>query len=180
MDIKFTWPPLYEELAKALLRYKEDRTELVEWIYDDLGKVTGADGQSLVAYLKQKDGSKILDIDPFSVFAIFNRNTSWGNRTELLNHFKKKLGLTLDIPTDFNGIPTVDARRSFFFSWKSDNSKVIHDLWQLFEIVISNHNISDHDISEAFDQVLENGMPKYSLTMCLFWICPEKYLALDL
>lgn len=174
MDSKFTWVPLYEELAQALLRYKEDRTELVEWIYGDLGKVTRSDGQSLVAYLKQKDGSKILDIDPFSVFAIFNRNTSWGNRTELLNHFKKKLGLTLDIPTDFNGIPTVDARRSFFFSWKSDNSKVIHDLWQLFEKVIS-----DHDISEAFDQVLENGMPKYSLTMCLFWICPEKYLALD-
>lgn len=179
MDSKFTWTPLYKELAESLLRYKDDRTELVEWIYDDLGKVTGADGQSLVAYLKQKDGSKILDIDPFSVFAIFNRNTSWGNRTELLNHFKKKLGLALDIPTDFNGIPTVDARRSFFFSWKSDNSKVIHDLWQLFEKVISNHNISDHDISEAFDQVLENGMPKYSLTMCLFWICPEKYLALD-
>lgn len=179
MDSNFTWTHLYEELAHALLRYKEDRTELVEWIYDDLGKVTGADGQSLVAYLKQKDGSKILDIDPFSVFAIFNRNTSWGNRTALLNHFKKKLGLTLDIPTDFNGIPTVDARRSFFFSWKSDNSKVIHDLWQLFEKVISNHNISDHDISEAFDQVLENGMPKYSLTMCLFWICPKKYLALD-
>lgn len=174
MDSKFTWVPLFEELAQALLRYKEDRTELVEWIYEDLGKVTRSDGQSLVAYLKQKDGSKILDIDPFSVFAIFNRNTSWGNRTELLNHFKKKLGLNLDIPTDFNGIPTVDARRSFFFSWKSDNSKVIHDLWQLFEKVISNH-----DISEAFDQVLENGMPKYSLTMCLFWICPEKYLALD-
>lgn len=174
MDSKFTWVPLYEELAESLLRYKEDRTELVEWIYGDLGKVTRSDGQSLVAYLKQKDGSRIIDIDPFSVFAIFNRNTSWGNRTELLNHFKKKLGLTLDIPTDFNGIPTVDARRSFFFSWKSDNSKVIHDLWQLFEKVIS-----DHDISEAFDQVLENGMPKYSLTMCLFWICPEKYLALD-
>ena len=174
MDSKFTWVPLYEELAQALLRYKEDRTELVEWIYEDLGKVTRADGQSLVAYLKQKDGSKILDIDPFSVFAIFNRSTSWDNRTELLTHFKKKFRLTSTIPSDFNGIPTVDARRSFFFSWKSDNSKVIHDLWQLFEKVIS-----DHDISEAFDQVLENGMPKYSLTMCLFWICPEKYLALD-
>lgn len=174
MDSKFTWVPLYEELAQALLRYKEDRTELVEWIYGDLGKVTRSDGQSLVAYLKQKDGSRIIDIDPFSVFAIFNRSTSWENRTELLTHFKKKFRLTSTIPTDFNGIPTVDARRSFFFSWKSDNSKVIHDLWQLFEKVIS-----DHDISEAFDQVLENGMPKYSLTMCLFWICPEKYLALD-
>ena len=60
MDSKFTWVPLYEELAQALLRYKEDRTELVEWIYEDLGKVTRADGQSLVAYLKQKDGSSIL------------------------------------------------------------------------------------------------------------------------
>lgn len=174
MDSKFTWVPLYEELAQALLRYKEDRTELVEWIYEDLGKVTRSDGQSLVAYLKQKDGSRIIDIDPFSVFAIFNRSTSWENRTEMLTHFKNKFRLTSTIPSDFNGIPTVDARRSFFFSWKSDNSKVIHDLWQLFEKVIS-----DHDISEAFDQVLENGMPKYSLTMCLFWICPEKYLALD-
>lgn len=174
MDSKFTWVPLYEELAQALLRYKEDRTELVEWIYEDLGKVTRADGQSLVAYLKQKDGSRIIDIDPFSVFAIFNRSTSWENRTKLLTHFKKKFRLTSTTPSDFNGIPTVDARRSFFFSWKSDNSKVIHDLWQLFEKVIS-----DHDISEAFDQVLENGMPKYSLTICLFWICPEKYLALD-
>lgn len=174
MDSKFTWVPLYEELAQALLRYKEDRTELVEWIYEDLGKVTRADGQSLVAYLKQKDGSRIIDIDPFSVFAIFNRSTSWENRTKQLTHFKKKFRLTSTIPSDFNGIPIVDARRSFFFSWKSDNSKVIHDLWQLFEKVIS-----DHDISEAFDQVLENGMPKYSLTMCLFWICPEKYLALD-
>lgn len=174
MDSKFTWVPLYEELAQALLRYKEDRTELVEWIYGDLGKVTRSDGQSLVAYLKQKDGSRIIDIDPFSVVAIFNKNISWDNRTELLKHFKNKFGLISEFPTDFNGIPTVDARRSFFFSWKSDNSKVIHDLWQLFEKVISNH-----DISEAFDQVLENGMPKYSLTMCLFWICPEKYLALD-
>lgn len=41
MDSNFTWTHLYEELAHALLRYKEDRTELVEWIYDDLGKVTG-------------------------------------------------------------------------------------------------------------------------------------------
>jgi len=89
MDSKFTWVPLYEELAQALLRYKEDRTELVEWIYEDLGKVARADGQSLVAYLKQKDGSRIFDIDPFSVFAIFNRSTSWDNRTELLTHFKK-------------------------------------------------------------------------------------------
>lgn len=29
MDNKFIWTPLYKELAKALLRYKENRTALV-------------------------------------------------------------------------------------------------------------------------------------------------------
>lgn len=114
MDSKFTWAPLYKELAKALPRYKEDRTALVKWIYDDLGKVTTAGRQSLVAYLKQKDGSKIIDIDPFSVVAIFNRNISWDNRTELLKHFKNKFGLTSAIPTDFNGIPTVNPMHFIF------------------------------------------------------------------
>ena len=73
----FSWTPLYIELASKLLAYKDNRTVLVKWIYDDLGKVTRDDGKSLVAYLKMKDGSKIKDIDPFSVFGIFNRSTSW-------------------------------------------------------------------------------------------------------
>ena len=63
MDNKFTWIPLYKELASALLVYKDNRNKLVDWIYSDLGKVTRDDGKSLVNYLKQKDGSKIIDID---------------------------------------------------------------------------------------------------------------------
>lgn len=37
---KFTWVPLYKETAKALLRYKDNRTKLVNWIYSSLGQVT--------------------------------------------------------------------------------------------------------------------------------------------
>ena len=174
MEEKFTWIPLYKELAKALLQYKDDRSSLVQWIYSDLGKVTRADGQSLVAYLKMKDGSQIEDIDPFSVVAIFNRSTTWENRTALLTKFKEKLGLSSPIPTDFNGIPTLDARRSFFFSWEGDNEKVILDLWNLFEKIVTGE-----DAEAAFNQVQANGMARYSLTMCLFWIAPDIYLSLD-
>lgn len=74
MDSKFSWVPLYEELATKLLIYKDDRTPLVDWIYKELGTVTRDDGKSLVNYLHLQDGSKIVDIDPFSVFGIFNRN----------------------------------------------------------------------------------------------------------
>lgn len=170
----FTWIPLYKELAAALLRYRIDRSELVSWIYDDLGQITRTDGGSLVAYLHEKNGDNIKDIDPFSVYAIFNRNLRLENRTELLQKFKEHLGLASEVPTDFNGIPTLDARRAFFFSWNDDNAKVIQDQWTLFEKVVNNE-----DIEEAFNQVLDNKMPKYSLTMALYWIAPERFLSLD-
>ena len=165
---------MYKELSKALLKYKTDRRPLVKWIYDELGKVKREDGQSLVNYLKQKDGSKIIDIDPFSVLGIFNRNLSWGKRTEFLQKFKEFFSLQSEVPTDFNGIPTLDPRRAFFFSWESNNDIVIRDQWILFEKVVN-----DEDIESAFNHVIENGMPKYSLTMCLYWIRPDKYISLD-
>lgn len=171
---KFTWVPIYKELASALLKYKDNRTELVNWIYSDLSQVTRGDGRSLVAYLHEKDNSKIKDIDPFSVFAIFNRSLKRKNRTEFLHRFKSFMGLSSDVPSDYAGIPIIDSRRAFFFSWEKDNDMVIKDLWALFEKVVKGV-----DASTTFNKVLENGMPKYSLTMCLFWICPDDYLALD-
>ena len=175
MDSKFSWVPLFEELAKKLLIYKEDRTQLVDWIYKELSSVTRDDGKSLVNYLHQKDGSKIVDIDPFSVFGIFNRNIKWENRTALLEKFKIHFSLESEIPMDFNGIPTLDPRRAFFFSWEPNNDVVIRNLWTLYEKVVNGENIED-----AFNRVIEDGcMPKYSLTMTLFWISPSNYISLD-
>lgn len=171
MNKTFTWIPFYTELAKALLRYKEDRKPLVDFIYSELSQVGG---KSLVDYLHMRDGSKITDIDPFSVFAIFNRNAKWENRTSFLQKFKDRFSLTSEVPTDFDGIPTVNPMRAFFFSWEANNPKVIHDFWDLFENVVL-----EKDISICFNQVIANGMPKNSLTMTLYWISPNNYLALD-
>ena len=33
----FTWIPIYEELAKKLLEYKDRRKELIEFIFSDAG-----------------------------------------------------------------------------------------------------------------------------------------------
>jgi len=98
MEKQFTWIPLYKELSKALLKYKDDRLPLVEWIYDELGKITRDDGKSLVNYLSPKDDSKIYDIDPFSVFGIFNRSLSEGNRMVLLGKFREHFSLISAVP----------------------------------------------------------------------------------
>ncbi len=112
-DIKFTWIPFYKELAKALLVNKDNRKPLVDWIYSELSQVSP---NSLVNYLKQGDGSKIIDIDPFSVFAIFNRGLKLENKIDFLKKFKEKFSLTSEVPENFEGIPTLNSMRAFFFS----------------------------------------------------------------
>jgi len=168
---QFTWIPFYQELAKALLKYKNNRKPLVDWIYSELSKVGSG---TLVDYLKEKDGSQIVDIDPFSVFAIFNRSLTIDNRISFLQMFKEKFGLNSAVPTDFDGIPTIFAMKAFFFSWEADNEQRIHDLWKLFEAAIS-----DKDISSLFDKVIKGGVPRISLTMVLYWVAPDKYINLD-
>ena len=158
-----------------MLDYKDNRKPLVDWIYEELSTITSSSGGSLVKYLKKKDGSKIEDIDPLSVFGIFNRNLKWENRTAFLEKFKTHFSLQSEVPTDFNGIPTLDPRRAFFFSWEDNNDIVIRNLWTLYEKVVN----KEKDIEDAFNNVLSDGMPPYILTMALFWISPHHFIALD-
>ena len=113
--IEFKWIPFYMELAKALLSDKDDRKSLVNWIYSDLSQIKRADGRSLVDYLKMEDKSRITDIDPFSVFAIFNRSLKLVNKIAFLEKFKSRFHLISEVPSDFSGIPTIDSRQAFFF-----------------------------------------------------------------
>ncbi len=172
-DKLFTWIPFYKELAKALLRYKENRKPLVEWIYAELSKVKGIGGKSLVEYIHNKDKSNVTDIDPFSVIAIFNRSgLTFENRISYCEKFKAMFGLNSEIPQGFDGIPTVFAMRAFFFHW--ERASRAEYLWDLLEKVVNNQ-----DISETFNKLMEDEMPQYTLTMILYWVSPEQYLALD-
>lgn len=171
MKERFTWIPFFMELEKALLEYKDDRKPLVDFIYSELTKVGE---KSLVDYIHMKDGSKVKDIDPFSLFAIFNRNLKPENKNGFLQKFKERFGLKSDIPTDFDGIPTVNSQRAFFFNWAEKNKESIEQFWELFEGVVL-----EKDISQIFDKMVNKIVSQYSLTMILYWIAPDRFLNLD-
>lgn len=170
MEEKFSWIPFYMELAQALLTCKDDRKPLVDFIYSELSQVGD---KSLVEYIHMRDGSKVKDIDPFSVYGIFNRSLKVENKIEFLQRIKKRFYLKSEVPTDFSGIPTVDARRAFFFSW-DDNGERISNLWNMLENVIL-----EKPIKPYFDRVISDGLPKYQLTMVLYWVAPYRFLNLD-
>ena len=116
----------------------------------------------------------VKDIDPFSLFAIFNRNLRPENKRGFLQKFKEKFGLKSDIPEDFDGIPTVNSQRAFFFNWADKNKESIDQFWEIFEGVVL-----EKDISQIFDKMVNKMVSQYSLTMILYWIAPDRFLNLD-
>lgn len=163
---QFSWIPFYMELANKLLLLKNNHSELVDFIYSL--------DREYVNYIHNDDGTDVSDIDPFSVFAIFNRKITDQNRLKILQQFKKHFNVEADIPEDFNGIPVLNPQKSTFFS-RSSATTQIPLLWDLFESVIEKKN----SFSDCFDKLQKTKGVKWNITIGLYWIRPYDYLPLD-
>ena len=173
----YTWIPFYKELAQKLLQNKTNRLQLVEWIKSDLNKVkTKRGGHSLISYLTKSDYfQKVNDIDPFSVFGLFNRNNQRGDlgRRELLLMFQDHFELSSDIPSDFNGIPHIDINSANFLGIRNKNI-TINFLWNFFEKILNNDSISTD-----FNYLISNGVSIRDLSLILYLLEPDKFLPLN-
>lgn len=164
----FTWIPFYKELAQKLLQYKDNKQPLIDWIYDNL--------QGYIGHLKDdSDGRRVSDIDPFSVFSIFNRGITDKKRGIICAKLKEGFGITAPIPEDYNGIPNVNAMHSNFMAFEKDRKEGdIERLWNVFVAAVK-----DEPIKDAYDALKDQYLIKYNLTIGLFWVRPDKYLPLD-
>ena len=115
------------------------------------------------------------DIDPFTVFGLFNRGIKHENRINSAKLFKNILDIKADIPKDFEGIPVLNNQKSHFFGFRSHRGKNdIQNLWNLFIKVVN-----DENFEEEYNTVIKQFIIKVNITMGLFWIRPEKFLAFD-
>ena len=166
--MNFTWIPFYKELSQKLLQFRHNRQPLVDWIYENL--------QGYNAHVKDNpEGKRVPDIDPFTVFAIFNRGITQPRRIDVCKKFGDWLGIKTQMPNDFKGIPVMNNQLSNFMAFEDRREEGdIDKLWDIFE-----RAIKDEDIREVYDQLREQILINFTLTMGLFWIRPDKYLALD-
>lgn len=166
--MNFTWIPFYKELAQKFLLFKDDRTPLVNWIYDNL--------QGYLNHFKDgSDGRPMPDVDPFTVFAIFNRGITQDKRIDICEKFKMFLGVSAPAPQDFEGIPVMNTQRTNFiyFADKRQDGD-IERLWNVFEDAVLGK-----DIEKSYDALSNQGLIKFNITIGLFWIRPDKFLPLD-
>ena len=172
----FSWKPIYMELAKKLLGYRDRRHELIEILTD-------ATNEGLkVIKLEDEDpkGNKIplSDIDPFTFFASFNRGQKDEERSKILQFMKNRFTLNSQIPYDYSGIPTVDPRSSRFFAYAYDRGDDIDSLWDLAEATVAKDidNIDPILFAKCLGVKCASAT---NITMGLFWFSPDRYLAMD-
>jgi len=168
VESKFTWIPFYRELAEKLLPFRNNRQTLIDWIYANL------DGY--VKHLKDdSQGSHVSDVDPFTVMAIFNRGLTHDKRRMICGRFKDWLGVEAPVPEDFDSVPVMNTQRSNFMAFKEDRKEGDTDrLWNLFEDALR-----DRDLEASFNALRGQFLIKFTMTMGLFWIRPDHFLALD-
>lgn len=88
----FTWINIYKELAKKLLEYRNNRKAILDFIYSNREEF-------MANYLRDSDDKDDLckDIDPFTVFGLFNRTISDKKRINTIKKFKKFFSLSSDV-----------------------------------------------------------------------------------
>ena len=101
------WKNFYKEFASKLLAYKDDRKRLLS----KLSEVYKRLGKKLPKL--EKDNS-VIDVDPFTVFAFFNRTQIDDYRVNLLEELAKEFQVDSQVPETFDDIPFLSAQSATF------------------------------------------------------------------
>ncbi|NMM88236.1 hypothetical protein B2J88_28445 [Rhodococcus sp. SRB_17] len=180
----FTWVEFYQQLADAVLAFRNDRGGLL----DRLWKVAEIPGlERYFRYLRsdlREDGSRgaIRDIDPFTVFGPFNRGITESARVRIAETYRTVFEITAAAPTSFAGIPVVNNLNSWFIRYESERSPgEVDSLWDLAEAAIAYAASGNEDTREflvaAFDAATKGNTRQ--LSMGIYWIRPETFTAYD-
>lgn len=168
--MKYSWIPYYKEFAEKLLQFRNNRKSLLDIIYEHREEL-------LASYLHDEDDVDDLctDIDPFTVFGLFNRKIKPNNRLHSVELFKELLNIKSAVPTDFDGIPVLNNLKSHFFGFRNRRGENdIENLWALFEKVVNNQNFE-----QEYNEVVKQFIININITMGLFWVKPTDFIALD-
>ncbi len=174
---EFNWVDFYKELALKLLNYKDNRTELIN-------KLKNAFNSNNLT-LPTLENGELNDIDPFTVFGLFNKGIKDDTRINITIALKEEFNINASTPNSFEGIPVLDNRNATFYNFINHrNEHDIDHLWNFFENAIAytvNKNEDNIEkVKESFDLCINlRGNACSKITMGLFWINPDKFLNLD-
>ena len=179
---RFEWTDFYEAVAEKLLSFAENRAALVAAIHE-IGKHVP---KFQILQDKFPDGSTgpLKDICPFTAMGIFNRSMTDANRKLIAGELAKFLGVTIQVPPSFEGIPVLNNQRSWFFAYADKRGAGdIDALWKVFVAASKMVDGDQLDTREAFIRAYDDATQvwgvAWNLSTGLYWAHPWEFLTLD-
>lgn len=165
MADEFSWVPAYEAIATKLLEYEHRQDELA-------------------AIVEKVLGEHYAVMDPLTFFSMFNgKRINYGARSKAVKTILDELGIAIEAPTKFDGVPTTNAQKWRFWDGRPGN---IESNWAIFRAAITLADaaaIEDglkQTFVQCFNAALSHGnVGEASLTMALYWARPTVFLPLD-
>ena len=174
----FEWIKFYKEFALNLLEYRNKRNQLVEKVRA-IYTLTGMNMPTL------ERENNLVDIDPFTVFGLFNKKLTDDKRIAILKAISKLFSIETDVPKSFDSLPVLNPQNATFYYFIGQrDDKDIDDLWGLFASALdyAQNPTVEHraTVSHYFDLVInKKGNGNSKITMGLYWISPDSFLNLD-
>lgn len=178
MDIpSLVWIDFYSEFAETLCQYAQDRLPLVEKIKQIYQTI-----QMKLPTL-EKD-NQLEDIDPFTVFGLFNKGITDVNRVKIMKGFADVFHIKAPVPDQFVGIPAMNNQMATFYWFKGGRGEQdIDNLWGIFLAALEYSKTHSEESRGKFihfyDTVIQQKGVKWNITMGLFWIAPYEFINLD-
>ena len=177
MSSQFKWIEFYTEFATKLMAYKNNREDLITKIQNVYKKIS-------IKLPKLEKTDIPFDIDPFTVFGLFNKGITDTNRKKILGGIKSEFNIEAAVPDDFNGIPVLNNLMATFYGFEGDReSDDIDNLWRVFETALKlaegDTANSRQDFITAYNKVLGQKCIRWNITMGLYWIRPYTFINLD-
>ena len=172
---QFKWMAFYSEFATTLLQYVKDREGLIKKIKEIYIRA------NMKLPTLEKDNN-IVDIDPFTIFGLFNKGITDENRIAILKQIKSLFNISAEVPNNFDGIPVLNNMSATFYYFSGERGKKdIDNLWWLFQAAINyaDTESTKYEFAEAFDKVVAQKGVSWNITMALYWIRPLAFINLD-
>ena len=178
----YTWINFYMEFADKLLEYKDNQEELISKIVKTYDKI-----EIKMPTLERDENERSIipyEIDPFTVFAFFNKGITNENRMKIINGIKEEFSILSDVPQEFPGIPVVNNMKATFYYFSGGRQKDdIPNLWKVFESAMkltkNNSPENRQDFIKYYDRVIKQKGIRWNITMALYWIRPYDFINLD-
>lgn len=170
---ELAWIPFYEELADRLLAYKDRRPEMIRKL-QDVFRGIGTKFPKL-----SDDGAYLKDMDPFTVFSLFNRMLQPDMRIRIAQGLKDAFGVQAGTPYTFHGVPTINNLSARFYRRPED----IDSLWSLFEAGIRYGDTQNEEnlqqLADAYDEAMSRNRMGWRTIVGMYLIRPYQYINLS-